>query len=167
MSSKGRLFILSAPSGSGKTSLAELLLDAVENLEFSVSYTTRGRRGNEQHGEEYFFVDVAEFEAMIERGEFLEYEHVYGNYYGTSRRFVEQRLDRGVDVLLDIDVQGARAVVEKIPEAVRIFVLPPSYQELRERLTGRALDDSEAVERRLRAARRRDRFHQGLRLRYY
>ena len=153
MSNRGRLFVLSAPSGSGKTSLANRLLELVDNLEFSVSYTTRSRRGAERDGFEYFFVDVAEFEAMIERQEFLEYEHVYGNYYGTNRRFVESRLEEGTDILLDIDIKGARMVVEQMPAAVRIFVLPPSYKVLRERLVGRGLDDPDIVECRLRAAR--------------
>jgi guanylate kinase len=152
MSSRGRLIIISAPSGSGKTSLADLLLSEVDDLRFSVSHTTRPQRKGEAHGVEYFFVSVAEFEEMVEKGEFLEYAHVYDNYYGTSREFVERELATGKDVLLDIDIQGAQRIIQLMPEALTIFVLPPSFEVLRRRLVGRGLDDDEVIERRLKIA---------------
>lgn len=153
MSSKGNLFILSAPSGTGKTSLAHRLLPMVGTMVFSVSHTTRSPRRGEVHGKEYFFVDRSHFEAMIAGQEFLEWADVYGNYYGTSRAFVEQQLERGIDVLLDIDIQGALKVRDLVPDAVTVFVLPPSYQVLEERLRGRGLDDEEVIRRRLAIAR--------------
>lgn len=149
MSNKGKLFIISAPSGSGKTSLAIRLLKEVPNLEFSVSHTTRKLRGKEQHGVEYFFVSEPEFETMIAEEEFLEYAHVYGNYYGTSQAFVESRLKMGIDVLLDIDVQGALKIKSNRPETHLIFVFPPSFKELRSRLKRRSLDDQKVIENRL------------------
>lgn len=152
MSSKGNLIIISAPSGSGKSSLASGLFRSTEGVVFSVSHTTRPPRGREQNGEDYFFVDQDIFRRMAERGDFLEWAHVYGNYYGTSRRFVEEQLDAGRDVLLDIDVQGALKVKEQVPEALMVFVLPPSYQELEKRLRNRGLDDTEVIEKRLQIA---------------
>ena len=120
---------------------------------FSISHTTRAPRGKEKNGESYFFVSEDEFKRMIEKRAFLEWAHVYGNYYGTSRKFVEEQLLSGNDVLLDIDVQGALKVKELKPEALMVFVLPPSYQELRKRLMTRGLDDPEVIERRLKIAR--------------
>ena len=152
MSNRGNLVVISAPSGSGKTSLAELLLKEVDRMRFSVSHTTRPRRGGEEHGVDYFFVSVEEFEGMVSEGEFLEHAHVYDNYYGTSRAFVEAELGGGMDVLLDIDIQGALKVKKLIPEALMIFVLPPSFQVLKERLVGRGLDDEAVIERRLQVA---------------
>jgi len=152
MSNRGNLVVISAPSGSGKTSLAERLLKEVDQIRFSVSYTTRPRRSGEVHGVEYFFVAVDEFKGMVSEGEFLEHAHVYDNYYGTSRAFVEAALDSGMDVLLDIDIQGALKVKKLIPEVLMIFVLPPSFQVLRERLVGRGLDDEAVIERRLQVA---------------
>ncbi|HSR52858.1 MAG TPA: guanylate kinase [Acidobacteriota bacterium] len=147
---KGTLFVISAPSGAGKTSLAEGLLASVDGLAFSVSHTTRRPRKGELHGREYFFISVDEFEAMIEQGAFLEYACVYeSHYYGTSRAFVESKLAEGIDVLLDIDVQGAMEVRRKVPKAVLIFVFPPSFQELKERLRKRGLDGDDEIERRL------------------
>ncbi|UCF38184.1 MAG: guanylate kinase [Acidobacteriota bacterium] len=153
MSNRGTLYIISAPSGSGKTSLAGRLLPEVERLKFSVSHTTRGERRGEQHGVEYFFVSAAEFEQMIEQDAFLEWAQVYGNYYGTSRAFVESELASGYDVLLDIDIQGALKVKQAMPEAVMVFVLPPSFAELGARLRRRGLDDEEVIEKRLGIAR--------------
>lgn len=153
MSNKGSLFILSAPSGTGKTSLAHRLLPLVGRMTFSVSHTTRPSRRGEVDGKEYFFVDESEFRRMIELGQFLEWAQVYGNYYGTSRAFVEGRLAEGLDVLLDIDIQGAFKVRDLVPAAVTIFVLPPSYRELEERLRGRGLDDEEVIRKRLEIAR--------------
>lgn len=154
MSSRGRLFVISGPSGSGKTSLTNRLLEALPGLRFSVSYTTRPKRRGEEHGKQYFFVSSEEFEDMVDRNEFLEHAHVYGNHYGTSREFVESQLEEGLDVLLDIDVQGALIVRQATAEAVMIFVLPPSYAALRERLIRRGLDDVQVIELRLQLARK-------------
>lgn len=153
MSSDGNLIVLSAPSGSGKTSLAGRLIQELAGLQFSVSHTTRKRRKGEREGEDYFFVGEPEFEVMIEEDAFLEYAHVYGNYYGTSRAAVVSALSEGIDVLLDIDVQGALKVRKGMPDAVMIFVLPPSYEVLEERLRKRGLDDPEVIEARLKIAR--------------
>ncbi len=153
MSNRGRLFIISAPSGSGKTSLAIRLLEEVSNLQFAVSHTTRRPRGQERHGVEYFFVSETEFETMIVEEAFLEHAHVYGNYYGTNLAFVESQLSSGTDVLLDIDVQGALRVKSRRPETVLIFVFPPSFEELRSRLKRRSLDDQKVIEKRLNIAR--------------
>src|SRR5262249_27204408 len=153
----GILYIISAPSGSGKTTLVNELRQYVSNLEFSVSFTTRSPRGSEQDGREYHFITRGEFEAMIERGEFLEYAQVFGNYYGTSRAVLQQAKQRGNDLLLDIDVQGERQVKEKIRDAVSIFVLPPSRTELESRLRKRSQSEnvhSEETIRRLDTARR-------------
>ena len=154
----GLLYIISAPSGSGKTTLVNELRQYVGNLEFSVSFTTRSPRGSEQDGREYHFITRGEFEAMIERGEFLEYAQVFGNYYGTSRAVLEQAKKRGNDLLLDIDVQGERQVKEKMPDAVSIFVLPPSRTELESRLRKRSQSENmhseETIRRRLDTARR-------------
>ena len=154
MSSEGQLFILSAPSGSGKTSLAEGVLQRLSRLRFSISYTTRAPRRGERDGVEYFFVSRDRFREMREREEFLEFAQVYGHYYGTGAAFVEKKLASGVDVLLDIDVQGAAKVKQRLPEAIGIFVLPPSRRELERRLRRRGLDDAEVIESRLRAAHR-------------
>ena len=151
--SQGSLIIISAPSGSGKTSLARRTLERVPQLSFSVSHTTRNPRPGEVEGEHYFFVNETAFESMIEEGDFLEWAHVYGNYYGTGRPFVEQQLEQGQDVLLDIDVQGAGKVRQRMPEAISVFVFPPSYQELEQRLRSRGLDDPTVIEARLAIAR--------------
>ncbi|MFQ5738405.1 MAG: guanylate kinase [Acidobacteriota bacterium] len=153
MSNRGNLIIISAPSGSGKTSLASRALREIPGLKFSVSYTTRRPRRGEKQGVEYFFVSQSEFEERILQKGFLEYAHVYGHYYGTSRSFVESEVEAGNDVLLDIDVQGALKVKREIPDAVLVFVLPPSLQTLEERLRTRGLDDPEVIEKRLRIAR--------------
>jgi len=137
----GNVFIISAPSGSGKSTLTNELRRTVPNLEFSISYTTRPPRGSEQSGREYFFVSRDEFELMIREDEFLEWAEVFGNYYGTARRFLREATDRGNDLLLDIDVQGAAQVKTKVPDAVSIFVLPPSRDELELRLRRRAEAD--------------------------
>ena len=153
MSSRGNLLILSAPSGSGKTSLALRVVPELESIRFSVSHTTRSKRRGEEDGKEYHFVSIAQFREMIDQGKFLEWAKVYGNYYGTGREYVERALDDGTDVLLDIDIQGALKVRKLMPEAVMIFVLPPSFQELEQRLRLRGLDDSDVIERRLQIAR--------------
>ncbi|HWP83665.1 MAG TPA: guanylate kinase [Terriglobia bacterium] len=148
------VFIISAPSGSGKTTLVERLLREVPQLLFSISYTTRPPRKNEQNGRDYFFVSREEFEKMIAEQGLLEWAEVFGNYYGTARRFLEQARQTGQDLLLDIDIQGARQVKEKLPEAVTIFILPPSRQVLEQRLRARSQDTEAAIARRLENARR-------------
>ncbi len=164
----GELFILSAPSGAGKTTLIQSLLaggfaEHHGGLAFSVSHTTRPPRQGEVNGRDYHFVDHATFLGMIEGDAFLEWAKVHDNYYGTSREEVLPRLDEGIDVLLDIDVQGAEQVVARCPEAHSIFVLPPSYEDLEQRLRRRALDDDGAISRRLgvsvQETERYDRYH--------
>jgi len=148
------VYIVSAPSGSGKSTLVNELFKMVRNLEFSISYTTRPPRGSEQSGKEYFFVSRPEFEAMIAADEFLEYAIYDGNYYGTARRFLHEAENRSNDLLLDIDVQGASKIKEKIPDAVSIFILPPDREKLECRLRSRGLDSEEVIRRRLDTARR-------------
>jgi len=148
------VYIVSAPSGSGKSTLVNELFKMVRNLDFSISYTTRPPRGSEQNGKEYFFVSKPEFEAMIAADEFLEYATVFGNYYGTARRFLNEAENRSNDLLLDIDVQGASKIKEKIPDAVSIFILPPDRDKLEWRLRTRGLDSEGVIRRRLDTARR-------------
>jgi len=147
-----RLFILSAASGTGKTSLASALVQSVPGLETSISHTTRAPRPGEQDGVHYHFVDQKTFDAMVARGEFLEHATVFGNRYGTAAAEVESRLLRGRSVILDIDWQGARSVKRVMSEAVGIFLLPPSRAALRERLTRRGQDSPEVIARRLHEA---------------
>jgi len=148
------VFIISAPSGSGKSTIVDMLRKLVEGLDFSVSYTTRAPRGSEQNRREYYFVPRAEFEAMVARGEFLEHADVFGNYYGTARRVLEEAQRKDHDLLLDIDVQGAAQIQKSIPEAVSIFVLPPNHQKLKWRLVNRGTDADKVIRRRLATARR-------------
>ncbi len=154
----GLLFIISAPSGSGKTTLTRELLTLVHGLEFSISYTTRPPRGSEQNGREYFFVSTQEFEDMIRRDEFLEHACVFGHYYGTARRFLGDARNTGRDLVLDIDVQGADQVKATMPQAVSIFILPPSREVLEFRLRNRShsehMDSEEVIRRRLEGARK-------------
>jgi len=154
----GILYIISAPSGSGKTTLVNELRQYVPNLEFSISFTTRAPRGSEVDGREYHFIGRPDFEAMIRSGDFLEYAEVFGNYYGTARTVLDQAARRGNDLLLDIDVQGERQVKAKMPDAVSIFVLPPSRRELESRLRKRSVSENmhseEVIRRRLDTARR-------------
>lgn len=149
----GDLFVVVAPSGAGKTSLVNRLLEAERGIRLSVSHTTRAPREGEVDGREYHFVARAAFEAMIAAGDFLEHADVYGNYYGTSRRWIEQELAGEHDVLLEIDWQGARQVRKLFPRMVGIFILPPSLAELRRRLTDRGKDSPEVIERRMASAR--------------
>lgn len=137
----GMTFIISAPSGSGKSTLTNELRRILPNLDFSISYATRPPRGSELSGREYFFIGRDEFERMIREDEFLEYAEVFGNYYGTARRFLREATARGHDLLLDIDVQGAAQVKQKVPDAVSIFILPPSREELERRLRRRSEAD--------------------------
>lgn len=152
-SAVGNLFIVSGPSGSGKTTLCQIAVKDLANIRFSVSHTTRPPRPNEVPGQDYFFVSESEFHRMASGGEFLEWAKVYGNYYGTGKAFVEQVLRAGTDVLLDIDVQGAVQVKERMPQAVATLVFPPSFAELKERLESRALDRHEVIAGRLEIAR--------------
>jgi guanylate kinase len=146
------VFIISAPSGSGKSTLVQWLLHSVPNLTFSVSYTTRAPRPTEKDGIHYHFRSRTEFEGCLERGEFLEYAEVYGNYYGTHRTSIDNAIRDRKDLVLDIDVQGARQLKVAIPEAISIFVLPPSREILEERLRARSQDSEEVIQRRLKAA---------------
>lgn len=146
------VFIISAPSGSGKSTLVRRLMATVPGLMFSISYTTRNPRGPEREGESYHFVSRDEFEAMVARNEFLEWAEVFGNYYGTHRGILEEAQAQGRDVVLDIDVQGARQLKCQIPEAVTVFILAPSKQILEQRLRARGEDRDDVIERRLRDA---------------
>jgi guanylate kinase len=146
---RGRLLVISAPSGAGKTSLVKALLGSEPRLRLSISYTTRQQRSSEQEGREYYFVTVPQFQQLRAQGALLENAQVFDNYYGTSRAFVEAQLDAGHDVLLEIDWQGARQVRAAMPECVSIFILPPSRASLAERLAGRATDSREVIARRL------------------
>jgi guanylate kinase len=146
---RGILFIISAPSGTGKTTLCKQLVANIPGLWHSVSYTTRTPRPGEEHGREYYFTDDTTFQAMIDRHEFVEWARVYGHLYGTPRRMVADKIEQGIDVLLEIDVQGALQVKKKFDDAVSIFILPPSMTVLRQRLLTRASDSSEEIQRRL------------------
>jgi guanylate kinase len=144
-----RLFVIAAPSGAGKTSLVQALLEQEPQLRVSVSHTTRRPRLNEQNGREYFFVKTDEFEAMAAAGEFLEHAQVFDNYYGTGRKQLEQKLAAGFDVILEIDWQGARQVRAARPDCVSIFILPPSREALEQRLNARRTDTPAVIARRL------------------
>jgi guanylate kinase len=149
---RGRLLVLSAPSGAGKTTLVRELLRREPRLRFSVSYTTRPRRPNEKDGVDYHFVGESEFQDLVERGAFLEFARVFDHWYGTGRKEVEDLLRRGFSVVLEIDWQGAQQVRKRAPEALGVFILPPSLGELARRLRGRGSDSEAVVERRLRDA---------------
>jgi guanylate kinase len=146
---KGSLFVITAPSGAGKTSLTKALLAGEPGLKLSTSYTTRAPRPGEQNGREYHFVDEPTFLAMRERGEFLEHALVHGNRYGTSRKVIAETLERGQDLVLEIDWQGAAQVRTLYPDCVGIFILPPSVEELERRLRGRGQDTEAVIQRRL------------------
>jgi guanylate kinase len=152
MMTQGTLYIVSAPSGAGKTSLLKALVEQDPLLVVSVSHTTRPQRPGEDDGVHYHFVDVERFGKMVEGGEFLEHATVFGNNYGTSRRGIEAQLEQGLDVVLEIDWQGARQVREEFDEAVSVFILPPSPEELERRLGARGQDDRAVVEARMREA---------------
>ena len=149
---RAKLYVIAAPSGAGKTTLVKSLVSVHPELRFSISYTTRAKRRTEAHGVDYLFVDKNEFFELKERGELLESAEVFDNHYGTSRSQVEKHLADGHDVILEIDWQGARQVREAMPECVTIFILPPSAEELEERLRNRRTDSAEVIERRLRDA---------------
>jgi guanylate kinase len=149
---KGTLFVITAPSGAGKTSLIKALLEQEPGLTLSTSYTTRKPRPGEQNGREYHFVDEPTFVAMQQRGEFLESAEVHGNRYGTSKQTISETLEKGLDLVLEIDWQGARQVRALYPDCVGIFILPPSMEELERRLRSRAQDAEAVIERRLASA---------------
>lgn len=150
---RGNLFIISAPSGAGKTTLARGLNEALPNTAFSISHTTRPQRRNETHGVDYYFVSEQEFRDMVERGEFLEYARVFGNWYGTSKAAVRELMEQGKTVLLDIDWQGARKVRRAMPDCGSIFILPPSTEELENRLRNRGQDSEAVIQQRMELAR--------------
>jgi guanylate kinase len=153
MAQTSNLIIVSGPSGAGKSALASSVLGMLTNLRFSISYTTRLPRRNERDGVDYHFVTQEQFETLTRCGEWLEWAVVYGNYYGTSRKLVDAMLAQGDDVLLDVDVQGARSIRDMRPDAISIFILPPSYGILRSRLENRKLDKDYVIENRLKIAR--------------
>jgi guanylate kinase len=152
------VYIISAPSGSGKSTLVAAIKRLVDRLDFSVSYTTRPPRGSEEEGRDYYYTSREVFERMIGRGEFLEFADVFGNYYGTAKKFLDDAIVRGNDLLLDIDVQGASQLQESLPEAISIFILPPTKQELEKRLRRRSsaerMTDEAVIQRRLETASR-------------
>jgi guanylate kinase len=149
---KGTLFIISAPSGAGKTSLVAEILAQINNIQASISHTTRDCRPGEKNGINYHFVDRQQFVTMIDNNAFLEHAEVFGNFYGTSQEWVKATLDTGIDVILEIDWQGAEQVRSKFAESQSIFILPPSKQALRERLNDRGQDHAEVIEKRIAAA---------------
>ncbi|AHD17075.1 MULTISPECIES: guanylate kinase [Pseudomonas] len=150
--SSGTLYIVSAPSGAGKTSLVTALIKADKRVSVSVSHTTRAMRPGEQHGVNYHFVSHDDFKGLIAKGDFLEHAEVFGNFYGTSRSALQEVLDQGNDLILEIDWQGAQQVRKLMPEALSVFILPPSQQALRERLDGRGQDSEEIIAGRMKEA---------------
>jgi guanylate kinase len=151
---RGLVFVISAPSGTGKTTLVRRVMEQLPDLHFSVSYTTRYPRSNEREGEDYYFVSSSVFQKMVERGEFLEWAKVLGNCYGTTLACVNQLASKGMDLILDIDTQGAKKVMEKMDQTILIYILPPSLEALRERLVERGLDSPEMIQLRLASARK-------------
>ena len=150
---RANVYIVSAPSGSGKTTLLQNILKTFKDMKFSVSHTTRQPREGERNGVDYFFTERPEFRRMVDRGEFLEWAEYYGQFYGKSNGFVEEHVGSGRDVILDIDVNGARQVREKIEDAISVFVMPPSFSELERRLRLRRQESDEAIQQRLEIAR--------------
>jgi guanylate kinase len=146
---RGRLFVVSAPSGAGKTTLTRHLLQNTPDLVYSISHTTRAPRANEQDGVDYFFVSTDQFREMIDAGAFLEWAEVFGRHYGTTRKWVENQMAAGVDVLCDVDIDGARQILEQMPQAVSIFIVPPSLDELTQRLQARSTEDPDQLAVRL------------------
>lgn len=149
----GNLFVVAAPSGTGKSTLVKALLELDSRLQVSISHTTRPPRGQEQDGREYWFIQPAQFQAMVEHGDFFEWAEVHGNLYGTSRSAIEDRIKGGEDVVLEIDWQGALQIKKIFPNAILIFILPPSYEELLQRLNRRGEDSQEVIDLRMRNAR--------------
>lgn len=153
MNDKGRLFVISGPSGAGKSTVVFKAIEGRNDMCFSTSVTTRKPRPNEVDGREYFFVDLDRFKEMVENDELLEHAEYVANSYGTPRKYVEDKLDSGLNVVLDIEVQGARQIKAKKPDAVFVFIIPPSMEELRRRLVARGTDSERAIEARLIRAR--------------
>jgi len=151
-SNTGVLFIISAPSGAGKSTLCQAVLNDIKDMQYSISYTTRKPRGNEQNGVEYFFTTKEEFIKGIESGKWAEWAEVHGNYYGTSSEILNLALDAGKNILLDIDVQGTYKILEKYPDAVTIFIMPPDFDTLRVRMEDRGTDNQEVIDRRMKNA---------------
>jgi len=149
---KGKLYIISAPSGAGKTSLIKKLLPQVDNLMVSISHTTRAMRAGETDGKDYFFTEISTFKQQIQQGNFLEYAQVYDNFYGTAQSTVEANLSQGQDVILEIDWQGAQQIRQALPDTISIFILPPSTEILKDRLQGRGQDSEEIINRRMKDA---------------
>jgi len=150
--SRGRLFIVSAPSGAGKTTLCRAVLERFGDMKYSISFTTRPPRKGETDGVDYHFITEKKFRTGIERHQWAEWARVHDNYYGTSAEFIDARLDAGDDVLLDIDVQGAVQIVQRYPDSITVFIMPPSLEILRKRLVSRGTDQEEVIEKRLRIA---------------
>ena len=151
---EGNLFVVSAPSGAGKTTICRRVLERTPELLYSVSYTTRAPRGGEIDGRDYHFISSSEFNLKIATGQWAEWAQVHGHYYGTSASFIEQGLSSGRDILLDIDIQGTVQLLDRFPDSITIFILPPSFQTLRQRLESRGTDSRQVIEERLRNARR-------------
>jgi len=149
---RGSIFVISAPSGAGKSTLIKRLMAATPGLSFSVSYTTRAPRAGEKHGRDYFFVSPRIFKGMVHRDEFVEWADVHGHFYGTAHKQLQGAQEAGKDILLDIDVQGHKQVRQQLPEAVSVFILPPSFEELSRRLRNRRSNSQEDIERRLQTA---------------
>ncbi|WP_161847593.1 guanylate kinase [Athalassotoga saccharophila] len=146
---RGLIFVMSGPSGAGKTTIVKMALSQIEGMEFSVSYTTRPKRENEVEGVDYFFVDEKTFRELIKKGEFLEWAEVHGHLYGTSKKFVEERLEKGKNLLLDVDVKGALNIKKIYKDGIFIFVAPPSFKELKERLLKRHTESKDDFEKRI------------------
>ena len=149
---QGKLYIIAAPSGAGKTSLVGALLEKMDNLEVSISHTTRSSRPGEEDGKNYFFVNEVQFQEMCEQHLFLEHAMVYGHYYGTSKEWVDNKLSKGVDIILEIDWQGAQQIKKLLPDCLSIFILPPAKEALRQRLIKRGQDEAEVIEARMQKA---------------
>jgi guanylate kinase len=149
MENIGTIYVIAAASGTGKTSLVKVLVESLDKIVTSISYTTRPKRSAERDGENYFFINQTQFEQMIANQEFLEYAKVFGHYYGTSKKWVEDKIQAGIDVVLEIDWQGAKQVKQSIPESIGIFILPPSIPELQHRLTTRNQDVAQVIKERL------------------
>ena len=154
MKDKGIALVISGPSGAGKGTLVKMLTQEFPNITFSVSYTTRSPRRGEKQGIDYFFVDKERFKELVERDFFAEWAQVHGNFYGTPKIEIEQRLDKGLDVIFDIDVQGARKLKQNLKDGVFVFIMPPGIEELRDRLEKRGTDSKEVVEKRLKNAKK-------------